>query len=88
MPHHTEEDWRDWTKTLFDALKIGGIWGYPATGLVYKKISDSEVILEALPPKELQPFPCTNWVEEHDKVVFYARPNYKVSDPHRFTEDK
>jgi hypothetical protein len=77
-----ESAYRDWNKMLFDNLSIGGVWCYPATGFVYSKVSDTEIELVSIPEEGL----THNWREEHDKVVFYSKPHYEVTDPKGLAE--
>ena len=40
MPEHEYEVNRAWLKEVFSMLKIGGIWAWPKTQHIYRKVTD------------------------------------------------
>jgi hypothetical protein len=43
----SERDVR-WLRALVDALKVGGVWVAPGTGVVFEKVGDSHLRLQSI----------------------------------------
>lgn len=44
-------DWEvEWSRNHFRLLAINGVWGVPRSGLVFRKVSESEFALDNLMP--------------------------------------
>lgn len=60
----------EWTRQLFTCLSVGGMWAYPAAGLIFRKQSSSVVVCEcAMPHQPEMPMTSKELREHQDKCL-------------------
>lgn len=62
-PDHVE-----WTRRLFQMLRIGGFWGYPNAGLLFRKKSKTLIVCDdSMPFEDGMPGTPEQWKAYQDK---------------------
>ena len=64
-----------WSRKLFDALRDGGVWTVPRSGLVFTRRGDEFVLTQAMPWTEGMPL-------GRDELRHYQDADYRLIQRH------
>jgi len=48
----SDEQWVEWSRSMFNALRIGGVWGVPRSGLVFTRTGETRLALTEVMPHD------------------------------------
>lgn len=48
----SDEQWIEWSRNVFSALRVGGVWGVPRSGLVFTRTGEKTLALTEVMPHD------------------------------------
>lgn len=48
----SDEQWVEWSRRMFAALRVGGVWGVPRSGLIFTRTGEKTLALTSVMPHD------------------------------------
>ena len=68
-----------WCRNMFAALKDGGVWGIPRSGVVFRKEGDALVLAESMPYDPAMPLTEDQFREQQDGEFETVREHFAAA---------